>query len=53
LASIVIVGSRPERGAIVERSHRAFGHGAFDAALNRLMMQSERPAYRKKRRSSR
>src|SRR5271168_1423846 len=37
--------------AIVERSHRAFGHGAFDAALDRLMMQSERPAYRKKRRA--
>jgi hypothetical protein len=24
-------------GAIVERRHRAFGHGAFDAALDRLM----------------
>jgi hypothetical protein len=31
-----------------ERRHRAFGHGAFDAALDRLMMQPERPAYRKK-----
>src|SRR5208283_1437319 len=36
--------------AIVERSHRAFGHGALDAALNGLMMQSERPTDRKKRR---
>jgi hypothetical protein len=36
--------------AIVERGHRAFRHGALDAALDRLMMQSERPTYRKKRR---
>jgi hypothetical protein len=35
--------------AIVERRHRAFGHGALDAALDRLMMQSERPANPKKR----
>jgi hypothetical protein len=31
--------------AIVERSHRAFRHGALDAALDGLMMQSERPTY--------
>ncbi len=36
--------------AIVERSHRAFGHGPLDAALDGLMMQPERPTYRKKRR---
>jgi hypothetical protein len=36
--------------ATVERSHRAFGHGALDAMLDGLMMQSERPADRKKRR---
>jgi hypothetical protein len=36
--------------AIVERSHRAFNHGALDATLNGLMMQSERPTDRKKRR---
>ena len=36
--------------AIVERSHRAFDHGALDAALDRLMMQPECPADRKKRR---
>jgi hypothetical protein len=36
--------------AIVERCHRAFNHGALDAALNGLMMQSERPTDRKKRR---
>jgi hypothetical protein len=36
--------------AIVERSHRAFGHGALDATLDGLMMQAERPADRKKRR---
>src|SRR5271156_4120493 len=31
-------------------SHRAFSHGALDAALNRLMMQPEHPADRKERR---
>jgi hypothetical protein len=36
--------------ALVERSHRAFDHSALDATLNGLMMQSERPADRKKRR---
>jgi hypothetical protein len=36
--------------AIVECSHRAFGHGALDATLDGLMMQSERPTDRKKRR---
>jgi hypothetical protein len=36
--------------AIVERGHRAFRHSALDAALDRLMMQPERPTYRKKRR---
>jgi hypothetical protein len=36
--------------AIVEHSHRAFDHGALDAALDGLMMQSERPADCKKRR---
>jgi hypothetical protein len=34
--------------AIVERRHRAFGHRASDAALDRLMMQPEVP--QKKRR---
>ena len=48
LASSVIVGSLPGRGAIIERSERAFGHGALDAALDRLMMQTERPTDRKK-----
>ena len=37
--------------AIVERSQRAFGHGALDAALDGLMMQPERPTNRKKRRA--
>jgi hypothetical protein len=50
LAFSVIVGSRPGARAIVERRHWALGHGSFDAALDRLMMQSERPRYRKKRR---
>jgi hypothetical protein len=36
--------------AIVECSHRAFGHGALDATLDGLMMQSESPTDRKKRR---
>jgi hypothetical protein len=36
--------------AIVQRSYRAFNHGALDAALNGLMMQSERSTNRKKRR---
>jgi hypothetical protein len=36
--------------AIIERGHRAFRHGTLDAALDCLMMQSERPTYRKKRR---
>jgi hypothetical protein len=35
--------------AIVERRHRAFGHGAFDAAPDRLMMQPEHPSYRKRK----
>ena len=35
--------------AIIQRSQRAFGHGALDAALDRLMMQPECPADRKKR----
>jgi hypothetical protein len=35
--------------AIIERGQRAFGHGALDAALDRLMMQPERSAHRKKR----
>jgi hypothetical protein len=30
--------------AIIERRHWAFGHGALSAALNRLVMQSERLA---------
>jgi hypothetical protein len=47
LASSVIVGSLPAR-TIVERSHRAFRHGALDAALDRLMMQPECPTDRKK-----
>jgi hypothetical protein len=36
--------------AIVERGHRAFDHGALNAALDGLMMQSKHPADRKKRR---
>jgi hypothetical protein len=36
--------------AIIECSHRAFSHGALDAALNRLMVQPEHPADRKERR---
>jgi len=36
--------------AIVERSHRAFDHGALDAALDCLMVKPERPTNRKKRR---
>ena len=40
---------RYQAGAVVQRRYRAFGHGALDAALDRLMMQSERPAHRKKR----
>jgi hypothetical protein len=36
--------------AIIECSHRAFSHGALDAALNRLMMQPEHPADREERR---
>ena len=35
--------------AIVERNQRAFGRGTLDTALNRLMMQPERLAHRKKR----
>jgi hypothetical protein len=50
LASSVIVGSLPGTRAIVERSHQAFHHGALDAALDRLMVQPQRPADRKKRR---
>ena len=33
--------------AIIQRSQRAFGHDALDAALDRLMMQPECPADRK------
>ena len=36
--------------AIVERSHRAFDHGALDAALDCLMVKPQRPTNRKKRR---
>ena len=46
----MIVGSLPGARAIVERSQRAFGHRALDAALDGLMMQPERPTDRKKRR---
>jgi hypothetical protein len=35
--------------AIVEPNHRAFEHGALDAALDGLMMQSKRFTDRKKR----
>ena len=35
--------------AIIQRSQRAFGHSTLDAALDRLMMQPECPADRKKR----
>jgi hypothetical protein len=38
--------------AIIQRSHRAFNHGPFNATLDRLMMQSERRAHRKNRRIS-
>jgi len=38
--------------AVVERSHWPFGHGALHAALDGLMMQSERLTYRKKEGSS-
>jgi hypothetical protein len=48
LASSVIVSSR--RG---ESDHRAPPHGAFDAALDRLMMQPERSTYQKNDGSSR
>jgi hypothetical protein len=42
---------RPARTrAIIERSQRAFGHGSLDAALHGLMMQTQRPTDRKKRR---
>jgi hypothetical protein len=43
---------RPPAGtqAIIECCHRAFDHGALGAALDRLMVQPERPADRKKRR---
>jgi hypothetical protein len=34
---------------IVQRGDRAFGHGPFDATLDRLMMQSEPASHRKKR----
>jgi hypothetical protein len=36
--------------AVVEGSDRAFDYGALNAPLDGLMMQSERPTYRKKRR---
>jgi hypothetical protein len=36
--------------AIVESGHRAFGHSPLNAALDRLMMQSEPAAHCKKRR---
>jgi hypothetical protein len=38
--------------AIIERRHWAFGHGALNAALNRLVMQSERLAHGKKNEGS-
>jgi hypothetical protein len=47
---MVIVGSLPGRGSIVQRGHRAFHHGPFNATLNGLMMQPKRLAHRKKRR---
>jgi hypothetical protein len=49
LASNVIVGSLPGRG---RSSSAAIGlpRGALDAALDRLMVQPQRPADRKKRR---
>jgi hypothetical protein len=37
--------------AIIQRGHRAFGHRPLDAALDRLMVQSERLAHREKRRA--
>ena len=48
---------RPAESSVPGRGERrsssaaiaAFGHGAFDAALDRLMMQPERPSYRKRR----
>jgi len=36
--------------AIVQRGHRAFGHGPLNAALDRLMVQPKRLAHGKKRR---
>ena len=40
----------PGPRTVVQRRYRAFGHGALDTALHRLMMQSQRPGHRKKRR---
>src|ERR1700755_3509024 len=37
-------------GAVIERGQRAFGHGALDAALHGLMMQTQRATDRKERR---
>jgi hypothetical protein len=44
-----MVGSPTGARAIIERSHRAFSHGALDAALDGLMMQSQSPADCKER----
>ena len=49
LASGVIGWLSTGARAIIQRSQRAFGHGALDAALDRLMMQPECPAPQKTR----
>ena len=41
------LAARPH--TIIKRRHRPFGHRALDAALDRLMMQSERLPHCKKR----
>jgi hypothetical protein len=43
LRRLQIVGSGAR--AVVECSHRPFDHGAFNAPLDGLMMQSERPTH--------
>jgi hypothetical protein len=45
--------ARDQARAVVDCSHRPFDHGALDAPLDGLMMQSERPTYRKNDGSSR
>jgi hypothetical protein len=50
LASSGIVGSRRGEGRSSSAAIGPSATGAFDAALDRLMMQPERPSYRKKRR---